>query len=255
MKKNLIKLLAAICLGMLLILTPLTALAANGSDITVTVDGEAVYFPDQGPIMIDNRTLVPVRGVFQTLGWEVDWDRATSTALITRGHVLITIQIGEPTFSVLVYDPDSPHPGHGVIGLLDVPAQIIGGRTMLPIRAVLESVGYGFDWDNATRTVIITSPTTPLVFTIEEFYGPSADALELIYVDGYTRYYLSSVRSASIMLTFEDGTRMSLRDALDREKVTISDLIYNGLVVITKSDLPRGDDIRYGDGRLDGERE
>ena len=40
---------------------------------------------------------------------------------------------------------------------LDVPAQIIGGRTMLPIAAVVRSVGYEVDWDAETRTVVITS--------------------------------------------------------------------------------------------------
>ena len=38
---------------------------------------------------------------------------------------------------------------------LDIPAQIIGGRTMLPLMAVLESVGYQLDWDGLTNTVSV----------------------------------------------------------------------------------------------------
>ena len=249
------KQLAALLMGMILMLTPLTAFAAP-RPITVTIDGQEVEFPDQGPVIVNNRTLVPVYGVFKALGWEADWDRATSTALLSRGNMHISIQIGAPTFSVFVYDPDSPHPGHASIGMLYVPAQIIGGRTMLPLGPLLQSIGYGTDWCDDTRTVIITSPPTPLIFTIEEeYHGATAAALELIYEDEYTRYYLSSMRSMVIMLTFEDGTRMSLREALDEEKVTIADLLYNGLDVITKSNLPPTDEVRHQDDDMNLEDE
>lgn len=114
--------------------------------ISVTIDGVQVYFADQPPAIVDNRTLVPVRGVFETLGFEVDWNRETQTATLKNESFVVTITIGSPTFTT-----------NGVSHALDVPAQIIGGRTMLPIRAVLESVGYNVEWDNTTRTVVITS--------------------------------------------------------------------------------------------------
>jgi hypothetical protein len=59
-------------------------------------------------------------------------------------------------------------------------------------------------------------------------------AMELIYEDEYHRYYLTSIRSNKIMITFEDGLVISLREALDREKITITDLILNGLKVVTE---------------------
>jgi len=39
---------------------------------------------------------------------------------------------------------------------LDVPAKIVGGRTLVPARAVAESFGADVQWDQATRTVTIT---------------------------------------------------------------------------------------------------
>ena len=127
-------------------------------NISVIVNGQEVLFPDQHPVVIDDRTLVPVRGVFEEIGFVVDWDEDTSTALLSDSESVfnITIQIGAPYFSVGVFNPDMPT-GHANIVSLDVPAQIIGGRTMLPLRAVLESVGYQLDWDEATRTVNIAS--------------------------------------------------------------------------------------------------
>ena len=230
MKKLTKKHLAAMLMAALLMLMPFAALASNSDAITVHVNGEEVYFPDQDPIIIDDTTLVPVRGVFEKLGWQVNWNRETSTALLNRGHVNIGITIGQPFFEVLIYDPDSPHPGHGVLHMIDVPAQLIGGRTMLPLRAVLESVGYTLHWDGNTRTITISPQRQPQSFTIEDYDGITATALELIYVDEFgNRYYLSTIRSGNIMLTFEDGTRISLREALDRQKVTIHELIANGL--------------------------
>ena len=127
-------------------------------NITVIVNGQEVLFPDQRPVIVDDRTLVPVRGVFEAIGFVVDWDEETSTALLSdsEGVFNITIQIGEPHFSVGVFNPDMPV-GHANIVALDVPAQIIGGRTMLPLRAVLESAGYRLDWDETTRTINIAS--------------------------------------------------------------------------------------------------
>jgi len=129
------------------------AVSATG-DIRVVINGQEVAFTDQRPVIVDGRTLVPVRDVFEAIGFEVEWNYEISTALLTRGHLSIAITIGSPYFSAAVYSPYMP--GHVVIVPLDVPAQIIEGRTLLPLRALLEYIGYELDWDYATRTVIIT---------------------------------------------------------------------------------------------------
>ena len=132
-----------------LALMPMTAFAVSASsDITVTVDGEVVTFEGQQPVIVSGRTLVPVRGVFEHLGFTPTWSGSTQTATLTRDDYTIVITIGSATFTT-----------NGAEYELDVPAQMISGRTMLPIRAVLESVGYELDWVSATRTVVITTGT------------------------------------------------------------------------------------------------
>jgi hypothetical protein len=64
-------------------------------------------------------------------------------------------------------------------------------------------------------------------------FGP--DALEFIYYDGFYRYYLPQMISGSIMLHFEDGTVVSLRESLDTNLISFSDLLLNGLNVIMES--------------------
>ena len=135
-------------------LVPVMALASD--TITVTIDGHAVDFEDQEPIMVSNRVLVPVRFVFEDLGFEVDWDRDTRTATLDRDDFVVVIAIGSTSFTI-----------NGARHELDVPAQLIGGRTMIPLGPVLRGVGYELDWVSRTRTVVITTDaeTTPPVDT------------------------------------------------------------------------------------------
>jgi len=120
-------------------------LAVYASDeIRVTVDGTQVNFAQQSPVIVENRTLVPVRGVFEQLGFVVTWNDTTRAATLTRSDYTIVITIGSNIFTT-----------NGTRHTLDVPAQIINGATMLPLRAVLESIGYRLDWIPATRTVLI----------------------------------------------------------------------------------------------------
>ena len=121
------------------------------NNIAVTINGEAVDFADQHPTIIDGRTLVPVRDVFETLGFDVSWNDETQEVRLVRDSFIFIIEIGSYQF-ILGTSAGFP------VGIpLDVPAQIINGRTMLPIRALLEALGYNIDWDGDTQTVIIST--------------------------------------------------------------------------------------------------
>ena len=117
----------------------------SDGEIAVTINGEPVAFDGQGPQIVDGRTLVPVRGVFEAIGFEVDWNSVLRQATLTRAEDRVVITVGSTVFTT-----------NGAEHTLDVPAQIIGNSTLVPLRAILESVGYTLDWDAATRTVVIT---------------------------------------------------------------------------------------------------
>jgi hypothetical protein len=87
------------------------------------------------------------------MGFEVDWDSATRRITLTNSDYTVVLTVGSDAFTT-----------NGVRRTLDIPPQIINGTTMLPIRSVLESVGYQLDWDGrGAGTVIITAlpQTTP----------------------------------------------------------------------------------------------
>ncbi|MCL2574783.1 MAG: stalk domain-containing protein [Defluviitaleaceae bacterium] len=124
------------------------SLTLVASEVSVYIDGVAVDFDGQSPIIVDDSTLVPVRGVFEHLGFDVEWNQEVQAVAMTRGSSEVFILIGSNTFIT-----------NSVVYTLDVPAQIINGRTMLPIRALLESAGYSVDWDATTSTVLINRST------------------------------------------------------------------------------------------------
>jgi len=128
------------------LITLLTPLAVSANEISVVIDGLTLHFPDAGPVVADGRTLVPVRPVFEALGFNVEWDDAASTAIISNARYNLQITVGDAEFTT-----------NGAAHLLDVPAQVIDGRTMVPIRLPLESVGYTVGWDADASVVLINA--------------------------------------------------------------------------------------------------
>ncbi len=103
---------------------------------------------DAPPAVVDGRTLVPVRAIFEAIGATVTWDAATSTATGIRGDVVVSIQINNTTAYV-----------NGEPRTLDVPAQLINSRTMVPARFISESMGCDVTWYQDTETVGVADKT------------------------------------------------------------------------------------------------
>ena len=114
-------------------------------EISVTLDGAPIEF-DAAPIVVNDRTMVPFRAIFEALGMEVDWDSDMRIATGEREGLRIALSIGDTSAIV-----------NGEIVELDVPAMLHDERTMVPIRFIAESSGANVVWDDATRTVIITT--------------------------------------------------------------------------------------------------
>ncbi len=118
---------------------------AAPSEIQILVNDVKVE-ADVPPVIVDGRTLVPVRAIFEALGANVEWIAETRTAKAVRGEDTIEIQIDNTIMLV-----------NGAEVALDVPAMIVADRTMVPARAIAESFNLLVDWNGETRTVIITN--------------------------------------------------------------------------------------------------
>ncbi len=113
--------------------------------ITVVVDGDRVEF-DQNPIIEEGTVLVPMRFIFEKLGATVNWDNETNTAVAIKDDAIIVIQIGN---SAMFKNETKVE--------LEVPAKLVADRTLIPVRAVYESLGCKVNWIEENSEVIITS--------------------------------------------------------------------------------------------------
>ena len=123
----------------------LFALTASAGAVSLYVDTDLIQ-TDVPPTIVDGRTLVPMRAIFEALGAEVDWDGDTRTATGTLGDHTVVIQVGETEALV-----------DGETRTLDVPAQIIQNRTMVPARFISEALGCSVTWDGATQTATVAN--------------------------------------------------------------------------------------------------
>lgn len=74
------------------------AYAADNGDISVTINGEPITFSAQQPVIRDNITLVPVRGVLESLGVTVTWSASAKTITMTEGEKNGVLAIGSDLF-------------------------------------------------------------------------------------------------------------------------------------------------------------
>lgn len=112
---------------------------------TPEVNGKTVE-TDVPAQIIDGRTFTPSRFVAEALGADVDWDNETKTVTVTNGITNIKLTI-DSNIAVV----------NGIESKIDVPAQIVDGRTLTPSRFIAEALGADVGWDDETKTVKITA--------------------------------------------------------------------------------------------------
>ena len=112
--------------------------------VMVYVDNEKVDF-DVNPIIENGRTLIPLRGVFEKLGANVDWNKNISEVVIKDKSSEIQMLLGKNKVMV-----------NGEIHDIDVPTRMINSRTFAPLRFITEKLGHTIRWDDSTNSVYIT---------------------------------------------------------------------------------------------------
>ena len=132
-KKWIALFLAALCT-----FTPLTAFAAD-----VNIDRKPLQM-DVSPTVINGRTMVPMRSIFEGLGAAVEWNSYTRGITAQKEDKTITLYLNEKNAFI-----------NGVSHSLDTPAVAVNGRTMVPVRFVAESLDCKVYWDSYNQLVSI----------------------------------------------------------------------------------------------------
>lgn len=138
-------------------ITLMTATAFAAETATVVVDGKTL---SSTGIVTNGRTLVPARDIAESLGATVLWDAAKQTVSIERQIVEVTPSTQQLDYTwqrIVMEIGNTSILVNGTEMSLDVPAQIIDDKTMVPVRAVSEWFYADVAWDEASHTVTITS--------------------------------------------------------------------------------------------------
>lgn len=105
---------------------------------------------DAAPILLDNRTLLPIRFVVEPLGGTIEWSNSDDKVTIKRGDKTIELWIGKNIAKIngvdTLIDPNNPNV---------MPMIVNPGRTMLPLRFISEALGCTVDWEEATQKVTV----------------------------------------------------------------------------------------------------
>ena len=136
-------------LNLILFVSLVFSVSVSASSITVLVDGEMLETPIV-PQMVNNRTMLPMRAIFESLGAKVEWMEEDRIIFATKGETLITLKIGFDKMSVQKISSDE-----NLAVVLEVAPFITNNHTLVPARAVSEAFNAKVDWIRETRTVII----------------------------------------------------------------------------------------------------
>ena len=148
MKKLAVKVLVIAMI--LTIAATAAALGARTAVVDVYIDGQRVEFniEDHPPIFMGpgERTLVPIRALFEALGYDVHWYDYTERVNLVRGPDEVVVNINSNIITI-----------NGDFMPLGFPAQIFGERTLMPVYALLNRIGHPVQWDAAARALHIRS--------------------------------------------------------------------------------------------------
>ena len=138
--KKFISMLLVICL---MLSVNITTFASD--TIYVTLDGSYIEF-DVKPQIINGRTMVPIRAIFEKMGATVEWDGNTSSAICTKGDTVVKMTVNSMDMYI-----------NNQVTKMDISPVVIDGRTLAPARYVAEAFGADVQWSQKNNTVVICS--------------------------------------------------------------------------------------------------
>ncbi|MDU2243545.1 MAG: copper amine oxidase N-terminal domain-containing protein, partial [Paenibacillus sp.] len=119
--------------------------AQAATPISIYIDGSRLT-TDQAPVVISGRVMLPLRAIFEALDATVNYNQTLQTVTAHKDGTTIVLKLKSRSATI-----------NNEAVLLDVPAQSIKGRTMVPVRFVSEALGQQVGWNNSTKIVTINS--------------------------------------------------------------------------------------------------
>lgn len=130
----------------LAVMLSVSVIGVRADRVNVRINGERIHFLGPQPREINGHTYVPLRGVLEHLGANLNWEPDTERIVAMNGDTEIALTIGSRIAKV---------DGRSV--RMDVPPIMIAGRAMVPLRFMSEALGAEVGWSEATNTVLINT--------------------------------------------------------------------------------------------------
>lgn len=105
-------------------------------------NGKAKF--DTPPVIKEGRTLIPVRAISEAMGADVAWNAEEKTVTITKDDKVIVFNLTEN--KVYVDEAEVT---------IDVPAEVMNNRTMVPLRFIAEQLGLNVQYEEELQTIVI----------------------------------------------------------------------------------------------------
>lgn len=121
----------------------------QAQEVKINIDGKEMIPKDMPAVVIEGRTMLPMRQIAQELGCEVNWNEAAKQIYVVHQDDIVVFGIDSKTG----YQ-------NGKEFTMDVPATIVNDRTMLPVRSLADALKLQIKWDDPSRTVFINSQST-----------------------------------------------------------------------------------------------
>ncbi|RXJ02965.1 copper amine oxidase N-terminal domain-containing protein [Anaerobacillus alkaliphilus] len=142
--------------------------AAN-ERVSVFIDRQQLYF-DQDPIIENGRTLVPMRHVFEKLGATIHWNASTNTITAKKHRITVVLKVNSNQAII-----------NGEAVRLDVPAKIVNGRTLVPLRFVTQALGGKVEWDGNAQNVYITTVKSDIDVILNTIFQIEMSTLRILH--------------------------------------------------------------------------
>ncbi len=179
----------------------------------MTVNGKDMPIDEQGtvPVIVNDRTLLPVRAVVEQMGGTVAWNGETQEVTLTYGENEIKLTI-DSTEALL----------NGEKQTLDVAPAVMNDRTMLPIRFIAESFKFNVEWNENEQSVTITNSKATQENPVkqpEETTEPTSKSLVV--------YFSATGNTKSLAEKIAEESGSDIFEIVPQEPYTSADLNYN----------------------------
>ena len=122
--------------------------------VSVILDGKTLDF-DVPPQIINGRTMVPIRVIFEAMGAKVNWYEPIKSARAEKDNKFVTVKLESKNLRIMPFGQSEEQ-----IIEMDCVPMLIDGRILVPARYVAEAFNYNVNWDEAKKTVVISSGKT-----------------------------------------------------------------------------------------------